>query len=245
MKLWQRGYAPAVITIWARSRIALVGCCAVFGALSVALGGAVAARATPVAHGLVAPRGAQGGYVVIPTRLRSARLQARVPALRCLHSADRSVRVGIFGHTRYRTVRTPWFAAITSACHAGKARYVADFGDYTGTEPTPVHAGDLIRIVVDGGSAPSFEIDDLTTGEGMGGGSFGPPGQVTVPTVVLGATRTGSAAHVGVAITHCAVNGKALSGFRHHRQRQVVGRTVAVSASALTGRGTAFGLTIR
>jgi hypothetical protein len=134
---------------------------------------------------------------------------------------------------------------VLSSCHGGHPRYVADFGDYTGTEPTLVHAGDLIRISVQGGSAPSFEIDDLTTGAGFGGGASAPPGQVTVPSVVLGARRTGSTARLDTAITHCAVNRKPISAVRHHRQQQMIDKKVAVNPAALSNRGTAFDLAIR
>lgn len=230
-------YTRAVINLGVRSRAAILFGCAALGAASI---GGTAVAAAPVAHRTPAPSGPQGGYVVTPQHFRSARLEVRVPVLHCAQTADRSVRVGIFGHTRYQQSTTPWFVAVTAACRAGQARYRAGFGD---GYPMAVHAGDLVRLIADSGS--TFEIDNLTTGAGTGGAAGSPGKMTTLPRVVLGGRRSGAALHVGVAITRAAVNGHAISAVPHHRQRQVVGGATAVAASAVTEHGTAFDLAIR
>lgn len=231
----RRGYTPRVIKMRAAG-IVVVALTAL-----TALGGS--ADASTVAHG------AQGGYVVSPAHLHSARLDVRVPTLKCATSPDRSVRLGIFGHTRSQGHTSPWLAAIIASCRSGRAHYVAGFGQRNVSNPDRVRPGDLYRVIVKGGTSLSYEFDDLTTGGasggGSGGGGPGSSGPVILPQVVLGARRSGAALRLDPAVTHCAVNGSAIGSLHHYRQQQVVGNNIVVSPSALTNRGTAFGLTVR
>jgi hypothetical protein len=239
-------YTAVVISLGslaARRALRLVAAVAVAAAVAVGGVGMASAFASPSATPTI---GARAGYLVRPSHFSSARIEFRVPAAHCAaDGAATGVEIGIFGKTRYSRDTIPWFASVTSSCRAGRSRYFADFGDFTGVEPRTVHRGDLIRISAKGGNGPRFTIRDLTTGRRLDGGATPPPGEITVPRVVLGGRRIGvTATHRRVAITRCTVNAKPMSASPHRRAVQQHRRKIIAHPTSLSAHGTVFTLAV-
>ena len=175
-----------------------------------------------------APKGA--GYVASPAAVHTARMTVDVPTLHCVRAQSMTLAEGMSGTVRAGSHLSAWNLSVTASCQGSTASYRGVERDRMGSSTLlRVHPGDRIKLLLSG--AQTYEIDDLTTGAGVGAGSAGGPGEqpgLATP-VLFGAQVSGNvsrALHLRVLVAH--VNGKALGSVSHHRQRQLsAGHTVA------------------
>jgi hypothetical protein len=217
-------------------------------ALSIVVGIAAVATAAvtvvPVSAGASVASAPRGGFLVRPSHFHAATVQFRVPRLSCTSRSTTHVRAGLFGYTTNDRHSIRWFAAVTALCRHGRQHAYMVFGDSTPVDTKPVRADDEVRITTRGNS-PWSTVVDLTSGTRLSGGPLAPPGQVTVPRVVIGARRTGSTAgHLHIAMRRAALNGKPIAASPHHRLVQTMSGHTVTRAGALNTAGGGFSLYI-
>jgi hypothetical protein len=201
---------------------------------------AIDAAATPRA---ASARPVGGGYLARPHRLDRASVAVRVPALTCRKSGpSATVKAGLHGLVRINKRARPWSVAVVASCAQGAASYVASTGGAFGSSHFRVNAADVVKLSQNGFA---WEMDDRTTGHGVGGGAS-TTGQVSFrPRVLLGAHLAGRlAGKLTISMRAAKVNGSAVGTVSHRRQTQRRNGHLVVRPSKLAGRGTAFTLTI-
>jgi hypothetical protein len=219
---------------------------ALLAAAALTAGAVVVTAPSADAAPAKAPVGA--GYVASPARISSASMIVRVPTLACGPRSTTSVQVGMFGSLDQRmdgsdTLRH-WSLVVVAACRNGSPRYRAEQGGGDPEEALGVRAGDRVKLIQQG--ADEYEIDDLTRGGGVGGGSAGGPGEkdTLIAPVLFGGRVSGSvrrATHVAVLQSH--LDRTALTKVKPTRQRQVRGGSDIATATGLRSPG-AFAVTV-
>jgi hypothetical protein len=209
--------------------------------------GAVAVTA-PAADAAPAKAPVGAGYVASPAKISSASMIVRVPTIACAPRSTTSVQIGMFGSIDERSDGTDtirrWSLVVDAACHNGSAHYRAEQGGGDPEEALGVRAGDRVKLIQQG--ADDYEIDNLTRGGGVGGGSAGGPNEkdTLIAPLLFGGRVSGSvrqATHVAVLQSH--LDRTVLTRFRPARQRQIRGGSDIATAAGLRSPG-AFGVTV-
>lgn len=194
------------------------------------LAGAGLVAAAPASAAGAAPPAGTGYAALAPSAFHSARVTLRVPAVTCSKSGpDRGVQLGLFVTVPTGKNVKPVSLTVDAICHAGSSTYRAVYRQSGNGSPSRVRAGDRIRLILHGKDASSFEVDDLTTGAGEGGGSAEGPGPTPHADrhVLIGARVVGKQPRgVQAGFTGAAVDGTALTSVSHHRQGQTTTRRV-------------------
>jgi hypothetical protein len=211
------------------------------GRMMLAAAASLVLVATAATASAATATGSQGGYLITPMTVQSARVALHVPKVNCTKTTKPgSLRIGLFG----RSGGDSWYLAVVASCHSGGARYRAEFSQDVGQPSLTVHRGDLIRLKMKPG--PEYEIDDVTTGEGEGGASAGSGGTPALRQVVFGAHAQGAfPTHTHATLRAAKVNQKPLAEVGHQRQAQVRGGTKVLVAGPLNHAGAAFVLTTK
>lgn len=217
---------------------------------ALAVAGTIVLGAAPAAGAVTPTSRNGGGWVATPKRLTSAAVTVQVPTLRCANGKGAgTVHAGLFLATRGGSSLRRWSLDVRASCSAGVARYRAEVLDGWASDSMPVAAGDRVRLIVNGPS--DYEIDDLDSGAGMGGGSATSPGSgnatpMLTPRVLLGARVDGTVQRaLTVRFTGAVVNKARLRRTAHARITQHKGSTTRVSAGVLASNGSAFRLAVR
>lgn len=185
------------------------------------------------------PASTQAGYLASPKAFHTAKVTLRVPRVTCSKSSPtRGVRLGLFAGEVQAGVVRPVSLAVEVTCRAGHTTYRAVYRNH-GASGTRVHGGDRVKLILDG--VQGYEVDDLTTGSGSGGGE-GSPGsapraerQVLIGEQVVG----GRLSRVRTDFSGAFVNHTSLSKVAHHRQ----GVTARTRVGSL--HGGSFQITLR
>lgn len=180
------------------------------------------------------PASSYGGYVVTANPLNSARASLTVPSATCDdRTGAYTVSVGMSGRMASAGTRQSWSATVELSCDArGRltARGVLAGGGGRGS--IPVHAGDKVILIV---TDDAMEIDDQTSGSGVGSGG-GP--STLAPTVVFGAHTTTTLPRALLVSMRARANGDSIANAEHHRQVQPIAGQVVVSPTSLAPDGT-------
>lgn len=187
------------------------------GGVAALVAGAVVAPAAADASGIPG-----AGYLASPTTFKTAKVTLRVPKVACSStSPTRTVELGLFATRTSAGHPTPVGFSLTveAACTQGRTHYRAVYRNGI-TQVTAVHAGDSVRLILDG--ANWWEVDDITTGSGAGGGTASGGGGDQPKAgrhVLIGAETVGASPHGVRTVFHDAiVNHVYLSKVAHHRQ---------------------------